>query len=74
MVVTKSNQFEFTRPRKIMHPVDGQILITRDLLGPLGDLTAADLSTPERLLPDHKPPKFEHYDQRKRHVNLGQFD
>merc|ERR1711997_800964 len=73
MVITQANNFEMTRPRKIMQPVDGQIAVTKDLLGPLGELTAYDLSTPERLLPDHKPPKYNPEDRTKRHVEIGNF-
>ena len=73
MVITQANNFEMTRPRKIMQPVDGQIAVTKDLLGQLGQLTAHDLSTPERLLPDHKPPQYNPADRTKRHVEIGNF-
>ena len=73
MIVTQANNFEMTRPRKIMQPIDGQIAVTKDLLGQLGQLTASDLSTPERLLPDHKAPTYNPDDRTKRHVDIGNF-
>jgi len=73
MIVTQANNFEMTRPRKIMQPIDGQIAVTKDLLGQLGQLTASELSTPERLLPDHKAPTYNPDDRTKRHVDIGNF-
>ena len=61
----------FKETSKIMMPVDGEILITQDLLGEIGELTVSEYNTEDRILSDHKPPVFNEQDRKKRWVNLG---
>ena len=73
MVITKCNNFEMQRPKKVMQPIDGQISVTQDLLGDLGKSTPYELM--DNLREDHQPPSYKETckNLEKRHVSVGNF-
>lgn len=73
MVVLKSNQENYTEPKKIMQPIDGEIIVSNDLLGEMGELTPSDLTFGNRLLEDHKAPIFDEDDRKKRWFIKGDY-